>query len=65
MDHILEIDEKNMVAVLESGVTLMQLLEELEKSDGLSFPVPPATKAPKWVVWQPLMPAGPGRSAMG
>lgn len=41
MDHILEIDEKNMVDVLESGVTLMQLLEELEKSDGLSFPVHP------------------------
>lgn len=41
LNHIVEIDEKNMVAVLESGVTLMQLLEELEKYDGLSFPVHP------------------------
>lgn len=41
MNRIIEIDDKNMVAVLESGVTLMQLLEELEKYDGLSFPVHP------------------------
>lgn len=41
LNHIVEIDDKNMVAVLESGVTLMQLLEELEKYDGLSFPVHP------------------------
>ena len=41
LNRIVEIDEKNMVAVLESGVTLMQLLEELEKYDGLSFPVHP------------------------
>ena len=41
LNRIIEIDDKNMVAVLESGVTLMQLLEELEKYDGLSFPVHP------------------------
>ena len=41
MNHILEIDEENMVAVLETGVTLMDLLEELEQHDGLSFPVHP------------------------
>ncbi|MDD6043781.1 MAG: FAD-binding oxidoreductase [Eubacteriaceae bacterium] len=41
MNRIVEIDEKNMVAVLEAGVTLMDLLEELEKYDGLSFPVHP------------------------
>lgn len=41
MNKILEIDEKNMVAVLEAGVTLMDLLEELEKHEGLSFPVHP------------------------
>lgn len=41
MNHILEIDEDNMVAVLEAGVTLMDLLEELEQHEGLSFPVHP------------------------
>lgn len=41
MNHILEIDEENMVAVLEAGVTLMDLLEELELHEGLSFPVHP------------------------
>ena len=41
MNHILEIDEENMVAVLEAGVTLMDLLDELEHHDGLSFPVHP------------------------
>lgn len=41
MDRILEIDRENMVAVLECGVTLMQLLEELEHQSGLSFPVHP------------------------
>ena len=41
LNRIIEIDDKNMVAVLESGVTLMQLLEELEKYDSLSFPVHP------------------------
>lgn len=41
LNRIEEIDEKNMVAVLEAGVTLMQLLEELEHHPGLSFPVHP------------------------
>ena len=41
MNHIFEIDEKNMVAVLEAGVTLIGLLEELDKHCGLSFPVHP------------------------
>lgn len=40
-NRIIEIDEKNMVAVLESGVTLMQFLEELEKYRGIGFPVHP------------------------
>lgn len=41
MNHIIEIDEENMAAVLEAGVTLMDLLEELERYQGLSFPVHP------------------------
>lgn len=41
MNKIVEIDDKNMVAVLEAGVTLMDLLEELDKHEGLSFPVHP------------------------
>lgn len=41
MDRIIEIDERNMVAVLEAGVTLMDLLECLENYEGLSFPVHP------------------------
>ncbi len=41
LNHIVEIEQENMVAVLEAGVTLMDLLEELEKYEGLSFPVHP------------------------
>ncbi len=41
INNIIEIDSKNMVAVLEAGVTLMDLLEELEHHTGLSFPVHP------------------------
>lgn len=41
LNHIVEIDQENMVAVLEAGVTLMDLLEELEKYEGLSFPGAP------------------------
>ncbi|WP_312094393.1 FAD-binding oxidoreductase [Aminipila sp.] len=41
LNGILEIDRKNMVAVLEAGVTLMDLLEELDKYNDLSFPVHP------------------------
>lgn len=40
-NRILEIDTQNMIAVLEAGVTLMQLLEELDKYNGISFPVHP------------------------
>ena len=41
LNKILEIDRKNMVAVLETGVTLADLLEELKKHEGLGFPVHP------------------------
>lgn len=40
-NKIIEIDEDNMVAVLEAGVTLFQLLEELGKYEGIGFPVHP------------------------
>ncbi|MBZ2174536.1 FAD-binding oxidoreductase [Schnuerera sp. xch1] len=40
-NKIIEIDEDNMVAVLEAGVTLFQLLEELGKYEGTGFPVHP------------------------
>ena len=41
MNRILEIDEANMVAVMEAGVTLMDLLECLKEYRDLSFPVHP------------------------
>jgi glycolate oxidase len=41
LNKIIEIDEGNMVAVLEAGVTLFDLLEELEKHEGVGFPVHP------------------------
>lgn len=41
MKRIEEIDAENMVAVLQAGVTLMDLLEELEHYQHLSFPVHP------------------------
>lgn len=41
MKRIIEIDDKNMMAVLEGGVTLADLLEELEKYNGICFPVHP------------------------
>ena len=41
LNRIIEIDRDNMVAVMEAGVTLADLLEELEKHDGLCFPVHP------------------------
>ena len=41
LNKIIEIDRKNMVAVLEAGVTLSDLLEELSKYEGLCFPVHP------------------------
>ncbi|MBP1926972.1 glycolate oxidase [Sedimentibacter acidaminivorans] len=41
LKKIVEIDEDNMVAVLEAGVTLFELLEELDKHEGVGFPVHP------------------------
>ncbi len=41
LKKIIEIDEKNMVAVLEAGVTLMELLDALKEYNDLSFPVHP------------------------
>ncbi|OBR94656.1 MULTISPECIES: FAD-binding oxidoreductase [Clostridium] len=41
MNKIIEIDEKNMMAVAEAGVTLAQLIEELENHSGICFPVHP------------------------
>ncbi|MBV1757281.1 MAG: FAD-binding oxidoreductase [Dethiosulfatibacter sp.] len=41
LKSIYEIDKKNMLAVLGAGVTLFELLEELDKHDGIGFPVHP------------------------
>jgi len=41
LNKIIEIDQDNMVAVLEAGVTLFDLLEELENYEGIGFPVHP------------------------
>lgn len=41
MNKIIEIDEKNMMAVVEAGVTLADLIEELQKHNGIGFPVHP------------------------
>lgn len=41
LNRIIEIDPDNMVAVMEAGVTLFDLLEELEKHAGICFPVHP------------------------
>jgi len=41
LNKIIEIDHANRMAVLEAGVTLSALLEELEKHPGLCFPVHP------------------------
>lgn len=41
LNKIIEIDEDNMVAVLEAGVTLFDLLEELENHSNAGFPVHP------------------------
>lgn len=40
-NKILEIDEDNMVATLEAGVTLYDLIEELDKHERVGFPVHP------------------------
>jgi glycolate oxidase len=41
LNKIVEIDKGNMMAVLETGVTLAALLEELERHPGIGFPVHP------------------------
>lgn len=41
MKRILEVDRGNMCCVLEAGVTLAELLEELKNYDGIGFPVHP------------------------
>lgn len=41
LNRILEIDRRNMVAVLEAGVTLAELLEALAGYPGIGFPVHP------------------------
>jgi len=41
LNKIYEIDKKNMMAVLGAGVTLFDLLEELDKHEGIGFPVHP------------------------
>lgn len=41
LNKIVEIDEDNMVAVLEAGVTLFELIEELDKYETVGFPVHP------------------------
>jgi glycolate oxidase len=44
MDKILEIDEGNLVAVVESGVVLLNLREKLERK-GLFYPADPGEKS--------------------
>jgi len=41
LNKIIEIDRANMMAVLETGVSLAALLEGLERQAGISFPVHP------------------------
>ena len=41
LNKIVEFDEKNLMITVESGVTLANLLEELNKQDKLFFPVHP------------------------
>lgn len=45
LNKILEIDLDNMVAVVETAVTLDDLLEELNKYDGITFPCRPGDGA--------------------
>ncbi len=44
MDRIMEIDQSNLMAVMESGVTLMQFYEELKKKN-LFFPPHPGEES--------------------
>lgn len=41
LKEIHEVDKRNMVAVLGAGVTLFDLIEELDKHEGIGFPVHP------------------------
>jgi glycolate oxidase len=41
LNRIIEIDTENLMAVCEAGVTLRELLEEVDKVPGLSFPPHP------------------------
>ncbi len=45
MNRIVEIDDKNLMAVCEAGVTLRQLLDSVEKIPGLSFPPHPGDES--------------------
>jgi len=45
MNRIIEIDEKNLMAVCEAGVTLRQLLEDVDRIPGLSFPPHPGDES--------------------
>ncbi len=45
MNRIIEIDDKNLMAVCEAGVTLRQLLDAVEKIPGLSFPPHPGDES--------------------
>lgn len=41
LSNNVEVDRKNLMVTVESGVTLAQLNEELKKTDGLFFPIHP------------------------
>ncbi|WP_457590804.1 FAD-binding oxidoreductase [Geoglobus sp.] len=45
MNRIIEIDEANLMAVCEAGVTLRQLLDAVDKVPGLSFPPHPGDES--------------------
>ncbi len=45
MNRIIEIDQENLVAVCEAGVTLRQLIEAVERIPGLSFPPHPGDES--------------------
>jgi glycolate oxidase len=55
MNKILEIDEDNFVAVLESGVTLAELYKTVEDK-GLYYPVYPQEESPTiGGMWQQML----------
>ena len=45
MNRIIEIDEENLMAVCEAGVTLRQLINAVERIPGLSFPPHPGDES--------------------